>query len=79
MKDKGRLTSGSLKRHDNYIQHSWTSRKNVHIFIFLKFLQIIMLSELSQTKYYMVSLTRGIKKKKDTNELTYKTETNSQM
>ena len=43
-------------------------------------LEIIILSELSQTekdKYHIISLICGIKKS-DTNELIYKTETDSQ-
>ena len=44
-------------------------------------LEIIILSEVSQTekdKYHMISLTCGIWKINDKNELTYKTETDSQ-
>ena len=42
-------------------------------------LEIIMLTEVSQTKTnIMISLIRGILKKNDTNELIYKTETDSQ-
>ena len=44
-------------------------------------LEIIILSEVSQTeedKYHMISLICGILKKKDTNELIYRTETDSQ-
>ena len=42
-------------------------------------LEIIVLSEVSQTekgRYHMISLISGSWKKKDTNELIYKTETN---
>ena len=44
-------------------------------------LKIIILSEVSQTekdKYHMISLICRILKKNDTNELIYKTETDSQ-
>ena len=40
-------------------------------------LEIVIVSEVSQTekdKYHMISLTFGIKKKKDTSELIYNTE-----
>ena len=40
-------------------------------------LQTVILSEVSQTqkdKYHMISLTHGIKKKNDTEELIYRTE-----
>ena len=42
-------------------------------------LEIIILSEVSQTEKdkYMISLIRGIKKNKDTNEFIYNTETDS--
>ena len=42
-------------------------------------LEIIVLSEVSQTekgRYHMISLISGSWKKKDTNELIYKAETN---
>ena len=45
-------------------------------------LKIVTLGEVSQTdkdKYYIVSVTCGILKKKNTNELIYKTETDSQV
>ena len=44
-------------------------------------LKTVTLGEVSQTdkdKYYIVSVTCGILKKKNTNELIYKTETDSQ-
>ena len=44
-------------------------------------IELITLSEVNQTekdRYHMISVICGIWKKKDTNELTYKTETDSQ-
>ena len=42
-----------------------------------KDLEIIILSEVNWIKYHMISLICGILKKKDTNEITYKTDIKS--